>query len=258
MPLGSMEAVMYKSIYSLVSIFMCCFYAVQAKSEVVNQSSANITVLRTFPTGVAVAFPGQLAWNAVVVNPNNCSVEVNAEIPIQEEYIVLDCTLELQNAVKKQMPQITAPIAGKFLVPAALEIVNDGDNSSTRFSVKDYSCSLQELQTASREASLPKSLGIGFFFGDTIRTVLNADLAVTARARSRTGETLLIHRFLSPAFCWNGSTSSTMRSNYAFRPFIEYVDSNGTVFRTWDNVNSDYVISEGSARSFDRSASILQ
>jgi hypothetical protein len=249
---------MYKTIFSVISLVSLCLYSVVAKSETINQSSANITVLRTFPTGVAIAFPGQLAWNAVVVNPSNCNVETNPEIPIQEEYAVLDCTVELQNAIKTQMPQIAAPIAGKFLVPAALEILNGIESSSTRFSVRDYSCSLQEVQTASREAALPMSSGIGFFFGNTIRTVATEDLTVNARARSRTGETLLIHRFLAPAFCWNGSTSSTMHSNYAFRPYLEYVDTNRTIFRTWDNVNSDYIISEGSARSFDRSASILQ
>jgi hypothetical protein len=249
---------MYKTFFSIISLFSLCFFSAVGKSETINQSSTNITVLRTFPTGVAIAFPGQLAWNAVLVNPDNCSVETNPEIPIQEEYVVLDCTIELQNAIKSQMPQIAAPIAGKFLVPAALEILNGIENSSTRFSVRDYGCSLQEMQTASREAALPRSSGIGFFFGHTIRTVATEDLTINARARSRTGETLLIHRFLAPAFCWNGSTSSTMHSNYAFRPYLEYIDANGDVFRTWDNVNSDYIISEGSARSFDRSSAILQ
>ena len=226
--------------------------------DIVNQRSANITVLRTFPTGVAIAFPGQLAWNAVIVNPSACKEESNSEYVPFEEHIVLDCTSELENAIKNQMPQITAPLAGKFLVPAALEIMNGAETSSTRFTVRDYTCSLQEIQTATREAALPAAKGVGFFFDRTIRTVASDSLAVNARARSREGEPLVIHRFLAPAFCWNGSTSSTLHSTYAFRPYVEYVDSNSTIFRTWDSVGSDYVISEGSTRSFDRSSAILQ
>jgi hypothetical protein len=229
-----------------------------AEVRVVNEAGSNVSVLRTFPTGVNIAFKGQLSWNAVVVDPQQCSLSSSNDSPFAEENLVLDCTNALQEALNDQMPHLTAPIAGQFLVPASMDLVHSNESTNTNIVVRNFSCSLQEVQTASRENALQNASGIGFFFAETQATATLNSLKLVSRAIGRTGDTLAIHRFVAPAFCTGGSRLNALRTTYSFRPYMEFHGTDETIYRSWDNVSSDYVISEGSVRAFDRSAQILQ
>ncbi len=250
---------MKKIILSILTVtqFALASFA-SAEARVINESSSNITVLRTFPTGVSIAFKGQLSWNAVVIDPQKCHLSTVTDSDFAEENIVLNCTTALQNALSEQMPQLAAPVAGQFLVPASMDLVHANESTNTNIVVKSFSCSLQELQTASRENAINSSTGVGFFFTDTQETVpLNA-LKLVSKAIGRSGDPLAIHRFVAPAFCTDGSRLDALRTTYSFRPYMEFTGNDGTLYRSWDNVSSDYVISEGSVRAFDRSSQVLQ
>lgn len=228
-----------------------------SQSEIINEAGDNVTILRTFPTGVSIAFRGQLSWNSVIIDPQNCiQIGSNDDIFAQES-ITLDCTSALQTALAQQMPQLAAPVAGQFLVPATSDLVHNDESSNRTLVVKSYSCALQEIQTASKEDAFSNSTGIGFFFADTTSTVQKNDLAFMSRSFSRSGEKLIIHRFVAPAFCTAGSRSASLRATYPFKPFMEFVNGEGATFRSWDN-NANYVISESSVRAFDRTPQILQ
>jgi hypothetical protein len=229
-----------------------------ADTSVVNQSGTNITVLRTFPTGVNIAFLGQLSWNAVILDPFLCENESTSDSPFAEEAVTLDCTQALQKALLEQMPHLAAPIAGQFLVPASNELVHSVESTSSATIVKNFACSLQEIQTASRESALASATNVGFYFAGTQSSVPKESLNLVSRALSRSGENLAIHRFVAPAFCQEGPRSTSMRATYAFRPFIDFISPENIIYRSWDNVSYDYIISEGSVRAFDRSAQVLQ
>jgi hypothetical protein len=229
-----------------------------AEVRVVNESGPNVSVLRTFPTGANIAFKGQLSWNAVVIDPERCEISTASNTPFAEENLVLDCTVALQTALNEQMPHLAAPIAGQFLVPASMNLVHSNESTNTNIVVRNLSCSLQEVQTASREIALNSASGIGFFFAETQETVPLDALKLVSRAIARTGDALAIHRFVAPAFCTDGSRLSALRSTYSFRPYMDFKGTDETIYRSWDNVSSDYVISEGSVRAFDRSSQVLQ
>ncbi len=230
----------------------------QADPTVVNQRSSNITVLRTFPTGINIAFRGQLSWNAVVLDPDLCQIPNNNGSNFEEETVSVDCTDALNKALREQMPQLAAPIAGRFIVPATTEPDHSTEPATEHIVVKNFSCALQEIQTASRESALYSATGIGFFFADTLTTIPSTELLSPSPAVSQSGEKLAIHRFVTATFCTSGTRSAALRATYSFRPYMEFTGNGQVIYRTWDAVSGDYVISESSVRAFDRSSQVLQ
>jgi hypothetical protein len=123
-------------------------------------------------------------------------------------------------------------------------------------------CALLRVTTASKNAGLANSLGIGFWSSqaaegnqaaeDAGRFTPRSELKAVGTATLRSGAPATLHEFVGVANC-PASGAEVLR---LFKPYMEFQGSDGTHFRNWD-LASNYRISP-SVRGFDRSADVLR
>jgi hypothetical protein len=236
------NAVKFVLAFSVVGVL-----AGEAFAAVVDQPSNDITVLKAFDTGYLIDG----------LNPNECQV-----LKEDRGTVTLDCTSVVENVIVSRYPNIVGPLA------RSVELLGSRNSSTGEIQISSYYCRSLEIQTVIRNAALASVQGIGFSFNGTLHTVPAQKLQPVLSVRLKDGAEATVHRFQAPAFCWQGSMTSSSNASYTFKPFAQYVGLDGNTYRNWDVVPSDYKLGriwpyDGRGQvgpwvsSFDRSRELL-
>jgi hypothetical protein len=125
-------------------------------------------------------------------------------------------------------------------------------------------CDLVRVTTASRNAAMPTSSGVGFWSSQVLGANLAAEdsgrftekggLKQTGAATLANGDSASLHQFVGVSNC---ALSGTDRLTRLFKPFMRFENaSNGPIFQNWD-VSANYEI-KGPETQFDRSGQVLR
>jgi hypothetical protein len=124
-------------------------------------------------------------------------------------------------------------------------------------------CALLRVTTASKDAGLQNSSGIGFWSTQAVggnqaaenagRFVPKGQLRAMGAATLRSGAPAALHEFVGVANCLTSGGEEVIR---LFKPYMDFEAADGRLFRNWD-LASNYRISRTVAQ-FDRSADVLR
>jgi len=122
-------------------------------------------------------------------------------------------------------------------------------------SPEEVQCSTLRVRTASRSDAIAQAsaTGIGFHYDGYTgkgRFIPKSALVEIGFVSLRTGGGARVHEFAGFTTCWLGSGSSSANAKYKFKPYMQF-EANGEVYRNWDIVANDYVISSN-IPAFDR------
>jgi hypothetical protein len=154
----------------------------------------------------------------------------------------LDCSDELKRVTG-------APSLERVIVPAGSNLAG---------------CQLLRATTATKDAAIPASLGIGFYSADNTggqvsnnigRVVEKSDLKTVGTAVLKNGQGAMLHQFTALVNC---EVAPGTHAAKQFKPYINFVGGPPrTVYRNWDPINGNYAIG-GSIDKIERQSEILQ
>jgi hypothetical protein len=149
----------------------------------------------------------------------------------------------------------TARLAQQFGAPSLHTLIVPAGQSFT-------GCSLLRVTTASKQAGLANSTGIGWYSAEsaagsramsTGRFVPRSELKPLGNATLKSGAPAVLHEFVGVANCPAGAGSF----DRLFKPYMQFDGAgDGTIFRNWD-LAQDYRISR-EVPQFDRTGDVLK
>ena len=171
-----------------------------------------------------------VATTALTLDPTTCAAADAGN---------LDCTAALS-------ARFGAPAFHKLTVPAGYNFAG---------------CNLLTVTTASKQAGLAASTGIGWYAADATasdqamtsgRLVTTGELKQVGAGQLKVGGAAVLNQFVGVANCTVGQGSY----DKVFKPFMQFENSpDGRIFRNWDRAQN-YRISRA-APKFDRTAAVL-
>jgi hypothetical protein len=216
-----------------------------AQSQIVNQVSSDITILKAFNTNVPLGSYGN------ELNFQNCEVSNQ-----NGNFADLDCTNEIKNIVANKAPNVVAPLIETLKFGSAFL------NSNTQtYEVSQYFCKVLEIHTISKKGIADNSTGIGFFKDGQFVKVPKSELVKIGEATLKDGNIGEIHKFIGTGFCWRGSASSSSNASYSFKPFVEFAGDNNVAYRNWDVAQNNYIVGRVNGNwveSFDRTQELTK
>lgn len=210
--------------------------------SIVHQERDDITAIRAYPTD-AVLHPSVL---------NEC-LEIES---LDGNRVRMDCTEATEALIAMRFPDAPGRLAHRLVI-----IAHSNDDGTYSPGSSGLPCRLTGLETASRAGALPFMDQIGFYFsGETrvARHFSSTDLDVVHTAMGRDNEARVVHRFYAALPCWAGTASSSHNATYQFKPYMDFVGNDGKVYRNWDAVAENYLLTGGAgATAFDRSGEVF-
>jgi len=179
------------------------------------------------------------------------------DITVTKAIATTPLTLDISKCVSAGAGNVncTQALADKFGAPAFHDlIVPAGYNFA--------GCNLLTVTTASKQAALAASTGVGWFAADATaaeqamtggRFVKSGAFKQVSTGQLKSGDAAIVNQFVGVANCTVGSGSY----DKLFKPFMQFENSpDGRIFRNWDRAGN-YRISRAAAQ-FDRTGDVLR
>ncbi len=169
----------------------------------------------------------------------------------------LDCTAAIEARIAAERGPGAGPLAHRFVVLATQDPEGGWITGSS-----DTPCRLTEIETVTRAGALAEASSFGFHVSGHSRlprAIPKDALVAVGEAVDRHGEQVVRHRFFAAFPCWAGTGSSSHHATYEFKPYVDFLGSDGIVYRNWEPVSRNHLLTGGAgATGFDRTHDLLQ